>query len=191
MSACHYILWIRRGATLSAASKLLARNRGREVVNELNQLLRRFRQYNGETDWVRLVLEGAGAFAGQGRSFFARRRQLCVCAARSISICRSLSHSLARRRAAFEAVRTSRDAVIALRTQAEVTEILSSSDSGEARPFVSDFEFFARRRDPFRRRGARDRRTGPRTRRRDSLRAPSNGKPMPYSILRLPRLLSR
>src|SRR6478735_7324474 len=36
-----------------------------QVVNQLNQLLRRFRQYGGEKDWVRLVLEGAGIFSRQ------------------------------------------------------------------------------------------------------------------------------
>jgi hypothetical protein len=99
-----------------------------QVVNELNQLLRRFRQYNGETDWVRLVLEGAGAFAGQIALFSLDAGTLRLRGQRDLDLPEPLAFPCAQA-AAFEAVRTSRDAVIALRTHAEVTEILSSSGS--------------------------------------------------------------
>ncbi|HMJ62156.1 MAG TPA: hypothetical protein VK493_10355, partial [Bryobacteraceae bacterium] len=98
-----------------------------QVVNELNQLLRRFRQYSGEADWVRLVLEGAGAFAGQVALFSLDAGSLRLRGQNNLDLPESLSFPCAQA-AAFEAVRTSRDAVIALRTHAEVTEILSSSD---------------------------------------------------------------
>jgi hypothetical protein len=101
-----------------------------EVVNELNQLLRRFRQYNGEKDWIRLVLEGAGAFAGTVALFLLDGGSLRLRGQIGFDLPESLSFSCAQG-AAFEAVRISRDAVIALRTAAEVTEILSSSDSAE------------------------------------------------------------
>jgi hypothetical protein len=99
-----------------------------QVVNELNQLLRRFRQYNGETDWVRLVLEGAGAFAGQVALFSLDAGTLRLRGQRDLDLQESLSFPCAQG-AAFEAVRTSADAVIALRTPTEVTEKLSSSGS--------------------------------------------------------------
>jgi hypothetical protein len=99
-----------------------------QVVKELNQLLRRFRQYNGETDWVRLVLEGVGSWAGQAALFSLDGGILRLRGQSNLDLPESLSFPCAEA-AAFEAVRTSRDAVIALRTSAEVTEILSSSDS--------------------------------------------------------------
>jgi hypothetical protein len=100
-----------------------------EVVNELNQLLRRFRQYNGEKDWVRLVLEGAGVFAGKLALFSLDHGSLRLRGQIGFDLPESLSFPSAQG-AAFDAVRTSRDAVVALRSGAEVTEILSSSDSG-------------------------------------------------------------
>jgi len=101
-----------------------------QVVNELNQLLRRFRQYSGEADWVRLVLEGAGAFAGQVALFSLDAGSLRLRGQNNLDLPESLAFPCAQA-AAFEAVRTSRDAVIALRTHTEVTEILSSSDPKE------------------------------------------------------------
>lgn len=101
-----------------------------QVVNELNQLLRRFRQYSGEADWVRLVLEGASVFAGQVALFSLDAGSLRLRGQSNLDLPESLSFPCAQA-AAFEAVRTSRDAVIALRTQTEVTEILGSSDPDE------------------------------------------------------------
>lgn len=101
-----------------------------EVVNELNQLLRRLRQYKGEKDWVRLVLEGAGAFASTVALFSLDGGSLRLRGQIDFDLPEALSFACAQG-AAFEAVRTSRDAVIALRTDAEVTEMLSSSDSGK------------------------------------------------------------
>ncbi len=98
-----------------------------EVVNELNQLLRRFRQYNGEMDWVRLVLEGAGSFASQVALFSLDRGILRLRGQRNLDLPEALSFPCAEA-AAFEAVRQSRDAVVALRNQIEVAEILSSCD---------------------------------------------------------------
>jgi hypothetical protein len=98
-----------------------------QVVNELNQLLRRFRQYNGQADWVRLVLEGAGSFASQVALFSLDGGSLRLRGQRGLHLPETLSFPCAEA-AAFEAVRQSRDAVVALRNQIEVTEILSSSD---------------------------------------------------------------
>jgi hypothetical protein len=98
-----------------------------QTVNEINQLLRRFRQYHGEMDWVRLVLEGAGAFARQVALFSLDAGNLRLRGEANLDLPKSLSFACAQA-AAFEAVRTSSDAVVALRTDAEVTEMLSSSD---------------------------------------------------------------
>ncbi len=100
-----------------------------DVVNELNQLVRRFRHYNGEKDWVGLVLEGARAFAGKLALFSLEGDSLRLRGQIDFDLPESLSFPCAQG-AAFEAVRISRDAVVALRTDAEVTEILGSSDSG-------------------------------------------------------------
>ena len=40
-----------------------------QIAHELNQLFRRFRQYEKEADWARLVLEGAGSYAPEAALF--------------------------------------------------------------------------------------------------------------------------
>ncbi len=100
-----------------------------QIVSQLNQLLRRLRQYGGEKDWVRLVLEGAGIFSRQVALFSLEGGQVRLRGQINLDLPESLSFSCAQGMA-FEAARASADAVIALRTAAEVTESLSDINQG-------------------------------------------------------------
>jgi hypothetical protein len=100
-----------------------------QVVNQLNELLRRFRQYGGEKDWVRLVLEGAGIFSRQVALFSLEGGQVRLRGQTNLDLPESLSFPCAQGMA-FEAARASADAVIALRTAPEVTESLSDINQG-------------------------------------------------------------
>jgi hypothetical protein len=104
-----------------------AQSRAR-VIGELNQLLRRFRQYGGETDWVRLVLEGAERFSRSVALFSLEGGTVRLRAKTNLDVAESLSFGCEQAKA-FEAARASADSVIALRTPTEVTEALSDSDS--------------------------------------------------------------
>ena len=52
--------WDELKREFNAACQQSAQSARVQIAHELNQLLRRFRQYEKEADWVRLVMEGAG-----------------------------------------------------------------------------------------------------------------------------------
>jgi hypothetical protein len=99
------------------------------VLHELNQLLRRFRHYSSEADWVRLVLEGAGAFARQVALFSIADSTARLRGQLNLDLPDGLSFPLAQA-AAFESVRLTGDSVIALRISSEITERLSTFTAG-------------------------------------------------------------
>lgn len=101
-----------------------------EVVHKLNQLLRRFRQYSSEADWVQLALEGAGGFARQVALFSLEGTHVRLRGELNLGLPPALSFPLSQG-AAFEAVRHSKDAVITLNTAAEISEPLSLAATGE------------------------------------------------------------
>lgn len=105
-----------------------ARSRA-QAITELNQLLRRLRQYKGEKEWTCLVLEGAAMFARRAALFSIKGGKATLLDQRDLDLPESLSFSCGEA-LAFEAVRASADGIIALRTPSEVTENLSDSDPG-------------------------------------------------------------
>jgi hypothetical protein len=96
-----------------------------ELTHDLNQLLRRFRQYQTERDWAATLLDAALHFAEQAAVFAVRdggaesRGQVNVPAADGLSFPVSSA-------AAFASAIASKDPVIALRTTSEVGQALSS-----------------------------------------------------------------
>lgn len=96
----------------------------------MNQLLRRFRQYESEGDWVRLVMEGTGAFCRQAALFVLEGDLLRLRAQVNFELPEILSFPPGWA-GAFETVCTSKEPVTALRTPTEVTEALSTTNSGE------------------------------------------------------------
>ena len=57
--------WDELKREFSAACAQAAQSAKVQIGHELNQLFLRFRQYEKEADWVRLVMEGAGGYAGE------------------------------------------------------------------------------------------------------------------------------
>jgi hypothetical protein len=100
------------------------------VLHELNQLLRRFRHYSTEAEWVRLVMEGAGLFARQVALFSIADSTMRLRGELNLGVPDRLSFPSSQA-AAFESVRLSNDSIIALRIPSEVTESLSTSTVGE------------------------------------------------------------
>jgi hypothetical protein len=96
-----------------------------QVINELNQLLRRLRQYQSESEWSSAILDGASQFARQIALFTWHDGVLDLRGQRNLSLAENLSFSPVGA-AAFESAINSKDSVVALRTAGEVGEALSS-----------------------------------------------------------------
>jgi hypothetical protein len=101
-----------------------------QVINELNQLLRRLRQYQSESEWSSAILDGASQFARQVALFTYHDGALDLRGHQNLNLAENLSFSPVGA-AAFEGVINSKDTVVALRTAAEVGEALSSPDPQE------------------------------------------------------------
>ncbi len=110
---------------LSAASRLAAQSARVQIAHELNQLFRRFRQYEEEADWVHLVMEGAANYARQAALFALQGETLHVRGSLNLSLAEGLTFD-AKTAAAFKAVVRSKEAVTALRTSGEVGAVLTS-----------------------------------------------------------------
>jgi hypothetical protein len=119
---------IKREFTVACAQS--ARVARSQVLYELNQLLRRFLHYESEGDWVRLVIEGASAFCHQAALFALEKDVLYLRAQVNLEVPEVLSFP-PDWAGAFETVCTSKEPVTALRTPTEVTEALSTTNSGE------------------------------------------------------------
>ena len=95
------------------------------LAHELNQLQRRFRQYEKEADWLHLIMEGAGNYARQSALFAVQGHELQLRAASHLDVAPDLRLAAATA-AAFDAVIRSKETLTALRTSGEVGESLSS-----------------------------------------------------------------
>ncbi|MGI8961783.1 MAG: hypothetical protein ACR2IV_18895 [Bryobacteraceae bacterium] len=96
-----------------------------QMMNELNQLLRRLRQYQSEGEWSSAILDGASQFARQIALFTYHDGLLDLRAQQNLNLAENLSFPPPEA-AAFESVINSKDTVVALRIAAEVGEALSS-----------------------------------------------------------------
>jgi hypothetical protein len=96
-----------------------------QIAHEMNQLFRRFRQYEREADWVRLVMEGAGNYARQAALFAVQGDAFHLRGVVNLNLPEDLRLE-ANSSAAFAAVLRSKEAVTALRTSGEVGPALSS-----------------------------------------------------------------
>ncbi len=97
-----------------------------QIAHELNQLFRRFRQYEKEEDWVRLVMEGAGSYARETALFAVQGETLRLRGAINLNLPEGMAFE-AKSAAAFDTVLRSKEAVTALRTAGEVSAPLSSA----------------------------------------------------------------
>lgn len=98
-----------------------------QLTNELNQLLRRLRHYENESEWVSALLDGAGGFIQHLALFSVQGDAVHLRGQSNLDIPADLSFPL-ETAAAFKAAAETRDPVVALRTASEVNEHLSSSE---------------------------------------------------------------
>lgn len=110
-----------------AAQDRAARAARSEITNELNQLLRRLRQYGTEGEWVSALLDSAGRFAQQAAIFEVRNNTLVLRGQLRMDLPVDLSFPLASAAAFASAVQT-KDPVVALRSSSEVGEKLSAGN---------------------------------------------------------------
>ncbi len=96
-----------------------------QIANELNQLLRRLRQYRTEGEWSSAIIDAASQFVLSNRALYAAKWRLYLRGQQNLNLAEDLAFSAATA-AAFETVINSKDTVVALRTPAEVGESLSS-----------------------------------------------------------------
>lgn len=95
------------------------------IMCQLNQLLRRFRQYEKQAEWIGAVLDGSSRFAARSALFAFEGGLFRLRGQNNLEMTENASFSKADA-GAFRAAVDSMDHVIALRTPAEVSEPLSS-----------------------------------------------------------------
>jgi hypothetical protein len=108
-----------------------AREMRAALLAQFNSLGRRFRQYETQEEWVRLVLEGAGAFAHQLALFALENSVAHLRGQVNLELADGLAFPIAEA-AAFQSVYISKDPMTALRHPAEVTEALSAGGIAKA-----------------------------------------------------------
>lgn len=100
------------------------------LLNDLNQLLRRLRRYESEADWASTTLDGAALFASQAALFAVRGERLALLGERRLSLPSGFEMTRHTGAAFVNSISTN-DTVVALRTVAEVGEMLASAESGD------------------------------------------------------------
>jgi len=108
-----------------SACSQMARGARAQVISELNQVLRRLRQYQTEAEWLSAVLDGASAFVPQIAVFELKNGALTLRAQANLNLPPDLIFPAASA-GAFRAAIDTKDPVMALRTASEVTEALAA-----------------------------------------------------------------
>ena len=106
-----------------------------ETVSELNQMLRRLRQYGDESEWISAVLDGVRRFAEHAALFSLDGDTLRLRGQYNFNFPADLSFPLASGQAFANAVNT-KDPIIALCTPNEVTRHLSAGGAGQRAQLV-------------------------------------------------------
>lgn len=96
-------------------------------AGRMNQTLRRLRQYGAESEWVSTVLDAVASFGDAAAVFALENGHFRLRGAHGLDLPNDLTFPLSLGRA-FETAAATKDTVVALRTTAEVTSHLSSSD---------------------------------------------------------------
>lgn len=100
-----------------------------QFTKEWNQLVRRFRSYANEAEWISALHEGMSRLAAESAIFVVEQRTLRLRAQNGLNCPSDLSISLSSAHAFAGAV-DSKDSVVALRTPTEVGEALSTDSRG-------------------------------------------------------------
>jgi hypothetical protein len=106
-----------------------ARAARHQLANELNQTVRRLRNYQNESDWIAAVLDGVAHFSRETAVFTVQSGRAILRAKHGLDILPDLSFEI-ESAGAFSSAAESRDPVVALRTTGEVGSALSSSEAG-------------------------------------------------------------
>jgi hypothetical protein len=114
----------------TAACSQAARAARTQVTNELNQILRRLRNYKTESEWLSAVLDGASRLVYQVAILELKNDVLTVRGQHNLNVPENYSFPVSSA-AAFASAVESRDPIIALRRPNEVSERLSGPDSSE------------------------------------------------------------
>jgi hypothetical protein len=101
-----------------------------DLLHRLNQLLRRFRSYQTETEWLQVLLDGAGFFAHQVALFSVEDSVVRLRTQVNLQLPPNFSFRLTQA-PSFAAAYEQKDPVTALRTPGEVTARLSDNHIGE------------------------------------------------------------
>lgn len=101
-----------------------------QATNELNQIARRLKQYQTESEWADALLDGAGRFAGSVAAFTIESGSVRARGSRKLDLPADASFPL-ETAAAFKNAIDTRDSVIALRTRNEVSPLLMSASPGD------------------------------------------------------------
>jgi hypothetical protein len=104
--------------------------RRQQLTRELNHLLRRFRQYQSEAEWVAALLDGASHFSPQAAVFTLKDGTLRLRGQSNLALPDEFSFPISSG-GAFASAVESRDPVTALRTPGEVGEHLSAPGPNE------------------------------------------------------------
>ncbi len=101
-----------------------------QITNELNQTLRRLRQYQTEGEWFSAVLDAASLFVQQIAVFAFSDGVLTLRGQCKLKLPETLSFPVVSA-AAFAGAIETKDPVVAMRTRAEVTDALSLPEVDE------------------------------------------------------------
>lgn len=124
-------VWQTLKAEFAAACSQSAQAARCQIAHELNQFLRRLRQYHTESEWAAALLDGACQFVHQVAAFALEDGTVRLLGQRNMDLPANFSFPLASA-AAFAAAIESRDPVVAMRTEAEVTGTLGGEDGERA-----------------------------------------------------------
>jgi hypothetical protein len=101
-----------------------------QLTNDLNQVVRRFRNYRDESEWISALLDGVSLFVDQAAVFLLESDTFKLRAQTNLNIPPDLAIRLGDA-AAFRSAVETHDPVIALRTPSEVTQALAGSDASD------------------------------------------------------------
>ena len=129
MHALHQA-WEALKREFEAATEQTARAARGQITSELNQFLRRLRQYGKEGEWISALLDSAGRFTWQAALFEIKNETLALRGQLKMELPADFSFPLPSAAAFASAIET-KDPVVALRSPSEVGEGLSVKNSGE------------------------------------------------------------
>jgi hypothetical protein len=120
--------WRQITCEFEAAREQAAESARARATDELNQLARRLRQYQRESDWCDAVLDGAARFTSEAALFTVNNDELTLRGTRNLTLASDLRLSLGEAKA-FRSVLEAGEPSIVLCTRDEVSAAIASTVS--------------------------------------------------------------